>query len=328
MKKLLPLIVLLPVALIAGLFGWNYVKSSPQYSVYKMYKAVEAHDYETFTKYVDIDSLVSSLVDKALEETKQKQAQETKGSEWAQLGQSFAEGLIALMKPTLKEQIKEAIKKEIEQGNFKKDYKPANAFKAITQIKVQRDGKIAKITLTNEKKGTLSLRMRQKEGYWQIFDMDFDFSELKSVEEKTQENKPEEIIIEKQIGNEVVLATLKLKVNSAKEQQTISAQYGSAKEAKEETKFVVIDMDLTNITDAGFDFFPDDGFRLIDDQGRKFETYRDTIGNIENYLNVRKLSPSITERGVLVYEIPSDAGHYSLTVGKQGTNETYKIILK
>lgn len=133
------------------------------------------------------------------------------------------------------------------------------------------------------------------------------------------------IIIEKNIGDEVVLATLNLKVNGAEEKQSIATSYSSA-EAKEGAKFVIIDLELTNTTNKGFSFSPD--LLLVDDKGREYDSYSDSIWNIDNYIDYRDLAPSIREKGLLVYELPQDAINYSIYVGKAGTNELYKIIIK
>lgn len=134
--------------------------------------------------------------------------------------------------------------------------------------------------------------------------------------------------IEKGVGDEVTLATIKFKVNKDEEKQIITSGYGTPKTAKPNAKFVIVDLTITNLTDSQFSFFPDDGFRLVDSNKREFQTYSDSIGSIENYLNSRELAPSITQTGVLVYEIPSDATSYSLVVAKGGAEEIYKIILK
>jgi hypothetical protein len=170
--------------LVGLLLGWNYIKTSPQYSLFRMYKTIEAHDYEAFTKYVDVDSLVDNIVEKVLKET-EDETTDTQGDAWAELGKSLAEGFISLMKPKLKEEAKIQIKRQIESGEFKKDYQPKNIFKAITSTKVKRDGKVADVILVNEPGDELKLKMRQKDGYWQVFDMDF---ELESTSEKTEEN--------------------------------------------------------------------------------------------------------------------------------------------
>jgi len=144
-----------------------------------MYQAIEAHDYETFSKYVDVDSVIDNMLDKALEESKEE---EPAGDEWYELGKSFAEGLIMMMKPRLKEEAKTEMKRQIESGEFKKEYKPQNIVKAFTKIKVQKEGKVANVTLTKEDNETLSIKMRKKDSYWQVFDMEFDLPEIEAEE--------------------------------------------------------------------------------------------------------------------------------------------------
>lgn len=150
----------------------------------------------------------------------------------------------------------------------------------------------------------------------------FDEDNLTTLEQAEEDDME---IIEKNIGDEVVLATLNLKVNSAEETQSINSSYSSA-EAKEGAKFVVINLELTNTTNKGITFSPD--LLLIDDKGREFDSYSDSIGSIDNYMDYRDLSPSIKETGFLVYEVPEDALNYSIYVGKAGTNELYEIIIK
>lgn len=136
------------------------------------------------------------------------------------------------------------------------------------------------------------------------------------------------VTINKNIGDEVVLATENIKVNSSTEQQTISSQYGTPKVAKNGTKFVIINLDITNTTKSEFTFAPDDVFVLIDNQKREYQTYNDSIGSIDNYLNYASLSPSVTETGVLVYEVPTNATSYNLVTSKEGTKDLYEIKLK
>jgi len=133
-------------------------------------------------------------------------------------------------------------------------------------------------------------------------------------------------IIERKIGDEVELATIKFKVISSEEKQIINVQYGTPKVAKEGTKFIVIDLEITNITEAPF-YFLNDGFGILDNKERLFSQYNDTF-SIGNSLNGITLSPDIKERGVFVYEIPQDSENYAMTIGKAGTNEAYAIVLK
>lgn len=189
-SKKLFLKIVLGLIVIGGFIGWNYIKSTQQFSLYKTAKAVEAHDYETFTKYFDIDSVVDNVLDKAFKSV-EEQVGESSDDVWYELGKSFAEGLVMTMKPAIKEQLRADIKREIEAGSFWEDYRPANVIKAFTKVRVQKEGKVATVTLTTNKGEPFSLKMRQKEGYWQIFDfaMDFDLPEL-SEEGGKREEKP------------------------------------------------------------------------------------------------------------------------------------------
>lgn len=147
-----------------------------------------------------------------------------------------------------------------------------------------------------------------------------------SEESDGKEGKKETTIIEKKIGDDVVLATLKIKINNIEERDILGGSSEPAV-AKEGAKFVVIDAEITNITNDSFDY-DSDGIEVVDDKGRRFKDYSDVFFAVDNYLEQRSLQPSISEKGKLVYEIAKDAEHYSLNVKKGGTNEEYKIILK
>jgi len=133
-------------------------------------------------------------------------------------------------------------------------------------------------------------------------------------------------IIHKAVGDEITLATVILKVNTVEEQQTLTAEYRSPVAAKEGAKFVIVNLDVTNTTNKAFEFPP--SLIVVDNKNREFNSYPDSIGSIDNYIDYRELSPGIKETGNLVYELPSDATSYSLLIAKAGTNELYQILLK
>lgn len=147
-------------------------------------------------------------------------------------------------------------------------------------------------------------------------------------ESAIEEAKKESVIINKAIGDEIILATGNIKINKTEETQTMGNKYSAPKVAKEGTKFVVVNLDITNTTKSEFTFFPDDVFLLVDEQKREFRVYDESIGALDNYLNVRTLSPSVKETGNIMYEVPNDATSYSLVTSKGGTNELYIIKLK
>ena len=148
---------------------------------------------------------------------------------------------------------------------------------------------------------------------------------LSQTSETAVEEEP--VVVNKSIGQDIELATIKFRVNDVKEQQIVSSKYGSPEVASKDAKFVVIDVDFINITSEPF-YFQADGFVVVDNLDRIFNPYGHTIGNIDNYLEMRELSPSIMENGKVVFEIPSDAVSYTLNIGKAGTNELYVVTLK
>ncbi|HUV46852.1 MAG TPA: DUF4352 domain-containing protein [Candidatus Bathyarchaeia archaeon] len=179
-KKVLPIILILLI--VFGFFGIEYIKTSPQFSMYKMSKAVRQHNYEEFSKYFDMDSVVNNIIDKAFKETEE----ESTDNELGELGKGFAEGLLIMMKPALKEEFKNQLKEQVETGSFGENYQTKNTLKAFTMTRVKKEGHIAQIEITNENGEKFNFKMRKKDDYWQVFDMDFDTSELK------KENPPEE----------------------------------------------------------------------------------------------------------------------------------------
>ncbi|MGC7873377.1 hypothetical protein ACPUYX_17870 [Desulfosporosinus sp. SYSU MS00001] len=111
------------------------------------------------------------------------------------------------------------------------------------------------------------------------------------------------------------------------EKQTLTPQYASPVTAKDGTKFVVVNADVTNITNKPITMEPD--LVMVDSKEREFKTYNKAIGSIDNYLDYRECEPpSIKENGNWVYELPNDAIGYSLAVMKSGSNELYLIKLK
>ncbi|MZP43322.1 DUF4352 domain-containing protein [Heliobacterium gestii] len=138
--------------------------------------------------------------------------------------------------------------------------------------------------------------------------------------------KTKKTFISKAIGEEVVLATIKFKINSVEEKSVLTSKYGSSKTAKEGAKFIIINADITNITNAPINAPAD--LDVIDNKNRQFQPYSGSIGVVDNLLDYRNLSPSIKETGCWVYELPQDASSYKLVSGKMGTNEVYQVTLK
>jgi hypothetical protein len=126
------------------------------------------------------------------------------------------------------------------------------------------------------------------------------------------------------IGDTVNFARISFKVNSASLAQQTEGTLGTAT-AESGSKFIIIDASVTNITNSPSIF--SSGLALIDQKGRLFNDYEDTIGKIDNYLLMRSLAPSIEERGKLIYEVPNDSISFKLEGMKDGTSQIYDILI-
>jgi len=324
MKKVVIIAIVILAVLASGSF--YYFTGTPTYSLYKLKKAIQNHDSTTFNKYVDVDRVVENLLETASAQM-EKEMGDLKDNPFGELGVNLAKGLL----PFFKEGMKNEINKSIEEISEDKD----NKFVTVKVKDVQKEGKAAKVTLASSDGVEMKINMTQMSGrYWRVVGMDFeDFTKMNPEAVKPGESNPDneeekpQQIIEKNIGDEVELSTLRVKINSVEEKQTISDSYGDVTEASENSKFVILNATITNISNDGFDF-DSDGIKVTDNKNRKFDPYEDTIGGIANYIEMRDLQPSISETGMMVYEVPNDAESYSMDIGKKNTNEVYRIRLK
>lgn len=121
------------------------------------------------------------------------------------------------------------------------------------------------------------------------------------------------------VGDTVPFATQTFKVNSVTVATSIreNNSYSKPTYAKDGTKFIVINVTVTNTTSTPFSF---DDYILYDNKDRQYNAFND-IGDIDNYMAVRDLEPSIPETGVVVYQVPNDATEFRLGAIKDGTNK-------
>lgn len=324
MKKTIIIVVIILALLASGSF--YYFIGTPTYSLYKLKKAVQNHDSAKFNKYVDVDRVVENLFETASAQM-EKEIGDSKDNPLGEFGIDLAKGLLS----TFKEGMKNEINKSIEEISEGKD----NKFVIVKIKEVRKEGKAAKVTLESPDGQAMKINMTQMPGrYWRVVGMDFeDFAKMnpntvnpEDGETGDKKGEPQQII-EKNVGEDVELATLKIKINSVAEKQAISDSFGDSTNSSEGSKFIVLNTTVTNITNEGFDF-DSNGIKVTDDQGRKFDPFDDTIGGIKNYLEMRDLQPSISETGMMVYQVPSDAESYSMDIGKKDTNEIYRIRLK
>lgn len=183
-KKLVIGVIIILLIFLAGISGWLYITRSPEYSLVLAARAVKNHDYQGFKQYVDVDQIVNDLVNAAVGEVQKQVSEDTEGDPWAQLGAGLGSALIGAYTPQLKEQFTDQVRKGVEEGNFGREGTDANKigfFDFWTKTEVEREGKVVKVTTTNFKLDDdkpFSFKMRQLGGYWQVFSIDLDLSEI------------------------------------------------------------------------------------------------------------------------------------------------------
>lgn len=165
-----------------------YLSKSPQYSLYLATKSITNHDSREFKKYVDIETLFSGFLDDAMRRTIQDKPTKN-GAE--QFGSALAVGFMSMAKPGLIKTGVDNITRDIENPS-KKFFEPPtlplmllSSSISLGPIKIQsiqKDGKVAKITLKLEHSAlpdvkTASLTMREMDGHWQISGSD-DYQKL------------------------------------------------------------------------------------------------------------------------------------------------------
>ena len=191
MKKVYVVFIIIFLLLAtAGIVFWQYT-TTPRYSLLQIKKAYDQHDFSSFEKYVDIETVTNSLVNQFLD--KFLEANRTKDKEEV-IGQSFYKGLVEFLKPKLNTIAKDQITDIIETGKFEEQIKKEdskdkessssnkldrsdnvkNIFQGIEYEK--KEGKICYVGLKilNEKTNstsTIDIKMRDKGGYWQVVEV-------------------------------------------------------------------------------------------------------------------------------------------------------------
>lgn len=124
-------------------------------------------------------------------------------------------------------------------------------------------------------------------------------------------------------GQVLELATIKMAITGCEETSKLTAEYLEPDVAQEGTKFVVLTVEIENITKSTLDFNND--FCLYDSQDREYQPYSDALWYFDETFSYTELAPNIKKTGTFVYHVPTDAQGYYLTTAKSGTNEAYRL---
>lgn len=117
-----------------------------------------------------------------------------------------------------------------------------------------------------------------------------------------------------EIGREYKSQLFSFKINKVSEETCLTPDFGSPEVASEDTKFVVVSIKVTNVTNEEFPFFPDQAFRLQDSDGRRYQMSDRAWQSVKDYVPARDLGPGVPESGSIVYEVPKTATGFFLTV--------------
>lgn len=127
-------------------------------------------------------------------------------------------------------------------------------------------------------------------------------------------------------GQVLELETIKIAITGCEEVDKLTAKYYNPDIAQEGTKFVVLTVEIENITKSTLNFRND--FYLYDSQDREYQPYRDALWYFDETFSYTELAPNIKKTGTFVYHVPADAQGYYLTAAKSGTNEAYCLYVQ
>ena len=151
--------------LIGGFYSW---RSSPGYSVYRVKQALETHDYELFSRYVDIDQVLEHTLD---EFSKNPADGLSEHSVSGFLDKLLRKGVAKLLLGEAREVTKAAFSIVIEQAVKDPQRRPPNlpllaSFGAWLLAK--RDGDAARLDFEVKNKPIQIAMQRSPEGIWRI----------------------------------------------------------------------------------------------------------------------------------------------------------------
>lgn len=200
MKNKALLTTLLSISIIAiGIFIYYIYTSSIKQSLKQINKAYENHDITLIEKYIDFNSILDRIFDERMNSSSSNEYSnydETDSyNSGRELGEKMGKGIANLMKPQLKERWKQEILNLIEVGDFDNQNDNLQSFSNITRVfsfnqikSVKKEGKIALIELEfnlprYDTIAILNIKMRNKENYWQLFDVENLFQNINLINE-------------------------------------------------------------------------------------------------------------------------------------------------
>ncbi len=189
-KKSFLFLILIIIGIISALIFWR-IMVSPQYSLRQIKLTVREHDITAFVKYVDLDEVAEHMIDQTWE---YYMAQRDTGSRWSEIRRELSSSLLSVIRPNLKEIIKEKVSEYVLTGRWhepEEDNDNVISSFIIYLVKervnpeqwehqsvnyAEIEGETAHVGLTyydpeKETNFVVEVRMRDMQGYWQVVEI-------------------------------------------------------------------------------------------------------------------------------------------------------------
>ena len=155
--------LVMAVAIILGMVVTALaVTGTPQYSLYQFRTAVEAHDAETARRYLDVESVVDSMID-GVTDTGRSSGNE---SLWEEMERGFAGGFMALAAPAIKESMRKQLRIALTRPSEDTTVIRKITTTRLRAFEVKREGTTALVTVRDDPR--VVFRMRKSGGSWRI----------------------------------------------------------------------------------------------------------------------------------------------------------------
>lgn len=172
-KKLLWYCIVLIFALSA--LTWRFGTDTPQWSLYKLVKAIRAHDAEESERYVDIDRIADGLTEAIIKNLLSKQ-RDAYNPSWSnnQFQQTIIDSLVAERKEEMRKECRNIFSNMVENDPSEPlIILPEGMFDAIKLFNVKRDHKMAFVSYESPVYGKIGFKMLQKpDRTWKIVAFD------------------------------------------------------------------------------------------------------------------------------------------------------------
>lgn len=161
---------ILVLLLVGTGYRWTY---TPSYSVYQIKRALEAHDYDTFSRYVDVDS----VLDHALEEFAGNEEKERdEPAPGGLLGKVLRKGFLKHFARDARPVVKAGLHMVVEQAVRDRDHAlpqiPLAAVFGALVHKRTTDGDTVSFPIKIKKGERIQVKARQtQEGRWQVVEV-------------------------------------------------------------------------------------------------------------------------------------------------------------